>query len=163
MMATPLCGSPEQSTIRDKAMADIVFSEQDLRQIEDTIRYLDPASHELVCALEPQLSGADWDFAVTYMRQRIRSALEIELMARAMADRCTRTNLCDKRGADHYLRSKSWTHNFGIIQTTDEYFAALSAAHDNKLTRALDALILIAQDLLFGSLDEEYERLLNQA
>lgn len=142
-------------------MADFRFSKTDIANIEETIAYLDPASHELLSSMQGSLSEADWEFAVTYIRQRVRSALEIEIMARAITDTAINRNLCDRRGAEHFLRSKSWLHNFGVIQTTDEYFAAISAGNDNRLTRALEAMILIAQDMLFDRLDEEYERLLN--
>jgi hypothetical protein len=71
-----------------------------------------------------------------------------------------RHGLADEKGSEHFLRSKSWLHNFGVTQTTDEYFTALSLAHENKLHQALDALIMIAQDRLFDRVDEEYERLL---
>jgi hypothetical protein len=142
-------------------VADFRFSKTDIASIEETIAYLDPASHELLSSLQASLSEADWEFAVTYIRQRVRSALEIEIMARALTDTAITRNLCDRRGAEHFQRSKTWLHNFGVIQTTDEYFAALSANHNNRPTLALEAMILIAQDMMFDRLDEEYERLLN--
>ncbi|MFP5298404.1 MAG: hypothetical protein ACLGHL_05415 [Actinomycetota bacterium] len=142
-------------------MADIMLSPDDLVRLDESLAYLDPASHELVTPLREQLSPRDWEFVVSYIQQRLRSAMEIELMARAFASAAKARDLCDQRGADHFLRSKAWLHNFGIIQTSDEYFASLSATHDNRLTRALDALILIAQDLLFDKIEEDYRRLLN--
>ncbi len=142
-------------------MAEIVLARHDIAAIEAAIDDLDPSTHELLVSQRVLLGESDWEFAVTYIRQRIRSALELEMMARCLADKAVALNLCDRRGAEHFLRSKSWTHNFSVSQTTDEYFAALSSAHEGRLGRALDALILIAKDQMFGTLDEEYERLLN--
>lgn len=142
-------------------MADIVLTDEDLARLAECLAYLDPAGHELVAPLASELPPNDWDFVVSYMRRRLRSAMEIEMMARAFTTSATARDLCDGRGAEHFLRSKAWLHNFGIIQTSDEYFASLSAAHGNRLTRALDALILIAQDLLFDKIGEDYRRLVN--
>lgn len=142
-------------------MAYIVLSEQDGIRVRQTLEYIDPGSHELLTACRPHLSDDEWTFVIDYVQRRLRSAMEIEIMARGMAESAAARGLCDRRGAEHFLRSKAWIHNFGIIQTSDEDFAALSAANANRLTRAIDALILIAQDLLFDRIDEEYERLLN--
>lgn len=142
-------------------MAKIVLSHSDVQAIEEVLRYLDPASNEVILGLSEAMSDSDWEFAVTYMKRRIRSALEIEMMARCMIQASMDRNLCDERGADHYLRSKAWTHNYGVVQTADEYFTAISSANGGKLSQVLEALILIAQDRMFGSLDEEYERLLH--
>lgn len=142
-------------------MADIILTAQDLEKLDESLLYLDPATHELTAPLADELAPGDWDFVVSYIRQRLRSAMEIELMARAFASSAVARDLCDQRGAEHFLRSKAWLHNFGIIQTSDEYFATLSAVHENRLTRALDALVLIAQDMLFDKIGEDYRRLVN--
>jgi hypothetical protein len=141
-------------------MAEIVLTPEDLDRIEEIIIYLDPATYEALGEVHPPLSQSDREFVVTYMRRRIRSALEIELMARCVAGAARSRNLADDRGVDDFMRSQSWLHNFGVTQTADEYFTTLSIGHANRLTHALEAMILIAQDRLFDRVSEEYERLL---
>lgn len=142
-------------------MAEIRLTLRDGELIQATLDYLDIGSNELLESVRPSLTDADWEFVTTYIHQRVRSALQIEMMARAMARASIDLNLCDDAGADHFLRSKSWLHNYGVTQTADEYFTALSIRYEDRLNRALDAMVMIAQDRMFGSFDEEYERLLN--
>ncbi len=140
-------------------MAHIALTDEDRRVIAETLEELDPASHELLARFRDALSESDWTFTVGYVTGRIQSALEIGLIARAVATCAELSGMADERGKDHFLRSKAWLHNFGVPQTGDEYFFAVSAAAGGGLVRAHEALLELAQDRLFGTLDDEYERL----
>ncbi len=140
-------------------MAHIALSDEDRRVIAETLEELDPASHELLARFREVLNDSDWAFAVGYVTARIRGALEIGLIARAVVAAAERNGLADERGSDHFLRSKAWLHNFGVPQTGDEYFYAVSAAAGGGLVRAHEALLELAQDHLFGTFDDEYQRL----
>ena len=124
------------------------------------VEELDPAKHDLFDVHRPLLSAADWEFLCEYVREKVASALMIGLLARSAAAAAEESGVSDSRGADHFLRSKAWVHNFGVLQSGDEYFTNLSGACGNRLGKACDALVEIAQDRLFGTLDEEYQRLL---
>ncbi|HEU4480363.1 MAG TPA: hypothetical protein VFS18_00635 [Actinomycetota bacterium] len=142
-------------------MSDFRFSPEDLARIEAVLREVDVASHELLRPVEPAVEHADWTFLVGYIGERLRAALEIGILARTFCTVAVQRGYADDRGVDHFLRSKAWLHNFGVTQPGDEHFYSLSAACDHRLVRALDALIEIAQDRMFGTLDDEYERLLS--
>lgn len=128
--------------------------------MEEILEELDPNGHELFAPHKALLSDADWAFICDYTRERMRSAIQIGAMARAFVETAQQLGATDDRGAQHFLRSKAWIHNFGVTASADEYFCALSAICGNRLGRASDALVEIAQDRMFETLDEEYQRLL---
>lgn len=142
-------------------MPKINFSDAELAQVAGMVDELDPAKHELFDVHRPLLNPADWEFLCEYVREKVASALMIGLLARSVAHTSQDHGLSDNRGADHFLRSKAWVHNFGVLQSGDEYFANLSGTCGNRLGKACDALVEIAQDRLFGTLDDEYQRLLS--
>lgn len=139
---------------------DVIFSPEELEAIDRTIEEIDAASNELLLPLRTTLKEEDWDFVVRYLETRLRSALEIGLIARNMCRVAYQRGLADERGLEHFLRSKAWVHNFGIPQTGDEYLQTLSAATGHRLVKTYDGLLEIAQDRMFGTIDEEYQRLL---
>lgn len=139
-------------------MAQIALTEDEEARIESILDELDPLNHELVLPARDPLSAEEWGFVVDHIRQKIRSALELGFMARALACTAERRGLSDDRGADHFLRSKAWVHNFGVAQTGDEYFCALSLKSGNRLLKAADALVEFAQDRVFDTFDDEYRR-----
>jgi hypothetical protein len=141
-------------------MPQIVFSKEELLRVAAMVEDLDPAKHELFDVHRPLLNAADWEFLCEYVREKIASALMIGLVARSVSRVAQEHGVADERGADHFLRSKAWVHNFGVLQSGDEYFANLSGACGNRLGKACDALVEIAQDRLFGTVDDEYQRLL---
>jgi hypothetical protein len=140
-------------------MAEIVFSGEDLNRIEEAISDLDPSTHELIVIHEGSYSQDDWAFIIKYVTERLSAALKLGLMARCLGIAAEEAELADERGVQHFIDSKAWVHNFGIASTADEYFQALSTSGGGRLSKALDALIEIAQDRLFGTLDDEYQRL----
>jgi hypothetical protein len=141
-------------------MARIALTEQDQQSIAEILADVEMQASELLSEEEEEtLEPADWDFFLLHVRQKVRSALEIGLIARAVGHAAHDRDLCDERGLDHFLRSKAWVHNFGVTQTADEYLLALSAKSGGRLVRCVDALVEIAQDRMFGTLDEEYQRL----
>ena len=140
-------------------MAEIVFTGEDLRRIEDAVGDLDPSTHELIVIHEGSFNQEDWNFVLRYIDERLSAALKLGLMARCLGRAAEEAELADERGVQHFLSSRAWVHNFGVASTADEYFQALSTSAGGRLSKALDALIEIAQDRLFGTLDEEYERL----
>lgn len=140
-------------------MARLELSPEEREMIETTIAALEPSRDSLMELDEMTLDEEERSFVEEHARRKIRSALEIGIMARTLAEQAIARDLCDDRGAEHFLRSKAWVHNFGVSETSDEYFYALSVRSGNRLTRALDALIEIAQDRVFGTVDEEFKRL----
>ena len=140
-------------------MAEIVFSGEDLNRIEEAIADLDPKTHELIVIHEGCFSEDDWAFILKYIEERLSAALKLGLMARCLGVAAEKADLADERGVQHFIGSKAWVHNFGIASTADEYFHALSTSAGGRLAKALDALVEIAQDRLFGTLDDEYQRL----
>ena len=140
-------------------MAEIVFTGEDLRLIETAVTDLDPSTHELIAIHQASFGEDDWDFVLRYIEERVSAALKLGIMARCLVMAAEDADLADERGVQHFLGSKAWVHNFGVANTADEYFQALSTAGGGRLSKALDALIEITQDRLFGTFDEEYQRL----
>jgi hypothetical protein len=140
-------------------MARMSFTDDELEAMRDALEDLDPTHHELTARYREQLRPQDWAFATDYMRERLRAALEIGIMTRALAALAVDREVADDRGVSHFLRSGAWLHNFGVPTTSDEYFWALSAGADKKLVTALEALIEIAQSRLFNTIEEGLRKL----
>ena len=140
-------------------MAEIVFTGEDLRRIEEAVTDLDPSTHELIVIHEGSFSQDDWTFILKYIDERLSASLKLGLMARCIGVAAEQADLADERGVQHFIDSRAWVHNFGVASTADEYFTALSTSAGGRLSKALEALIEIAQDRLFGTFDDEYQRL----
>jgi hypothetical protein len=146
----------------DCAMARIVLTPAEKAKILAVVRELDPATHELTTPFKVLLSDSEWHFVVTYARNEIKGALEIGLLARAMAEAVRKRGSANEQGIATFLESTAWMRNFGVSDDDDERFKDLCGV-DSPLFLAVDALLQLAQDRMFDTIDEEYLRLLESS
>lgn len=141
-------------------MAKMILSGPERLRIAAILRELDPDSHELLAPFKENLSAADWNFVVEYARAEMRGALEMGLLARGLADTARMRGMANADGISSFLESTSWMRNFGMSDESDEHFKRLADV-DTPMFVAVDALLQMAQDRMFNTLDEEYARLLD--
>jgi hypothetical protein len=143
-------------------MARVLISAGERGRIVAILRELDPETHDLTARFQEQLDPEDWAFVCDYTRAEIKGALEIGLMARAVAEAARRRGVSNEEGIGNFLDSIAWMRNFGVSDPHDERFKELCGI-DTPLFLAVDALLQMAQDRMFGTLDEEYARLLESS
>jgi hypothetical protein len=143
-------------------MARIVLSAAEKAKITSIVRELDPATHGLTAPFKTVVSESEWYFIVNYARSEMRGALQVGVLARAMAEAVRRLGAANDQGIASFLDSTAWMRNFGISDEDDERFKDLCGV-DSPLFLAVDALLQMAQDRMFGTLDEEYARLVESS
>ncbi|MGH2694180.1 MAG: hypothetical protein ACRDJJ_05120, partial [Actinomycetota bacterium] len=106
-------------------MARIVLTPAEKAKILGIVRELDPVTHELTAPFKTVLSETEWHFVVNYARAEIRGALEIGLLARAIAETVRKRGSANEQGIAAFLESTAWMRNFGVSDEDDERFKDL--------------------------------------
>lgn len=142
-------------------MPKVVYSGAERLRMNAILDELDPATSELTTPFQDVLSEDDWNFVVTYARNEMRAALEIGMLTRAVAEAARDRAASNEEGVAAFFEAVSCMRNFGVSDRTDERFRNIADV-DSPLFIAVDALLQMAQDRLFNTLDEEYVRLLRE-
>lgn len=140
-------------------MPRLIYTGADKLRVDAIVAELDPAGHDLTRPFREALSSEDWLFVVDYARTEIRAALEVGMLARTVAESARLRGSSNEQGIRTFLDSISWMRNFGVSDAADERFKEIADV-DSPLFVAVDALLQLAQDRMFNTLDEEYVRLL---
>ena len=142
-------------------MPRISFTGEEHARINHVLRELDPATHDLTAHWRNLLSGEDWAFLQDYVRTEMRATLEMGMLARSIAAVVDERRLADKAAVDHFMRSTPWSRNFGLTDEAEErLMSILGQALDSPLFLAIEALMQMAEDRMFDTLDIEYRSLL---
>ena len=142
-------------------MPRIAFTGEEHARINHVLRELDPATHELTAHWSDLLNGEDWAFLQDYVRTEMRATLEMGMLARSIAAVVNERRLADTTAVDHFLRSTTWSRNFGLTDDAEErLMSILGQALDSPLFLAIEALMQMAEDRMFDTLDSEYRSLL---
>jgi hypothetical protein len=144
---------------------EIRFTKAERAEVDLVMTELDPETHEFLFDFSLVCPEEDWQFLVGYARREMRAALELGLLARATSQVATELGATDDAGARAYLGSIAWLRNFGRADDADERFLELCGepGTDSPLFVAVESLLELAQDRMFGTIDEEYRALLEQA
>ncbi len=150
-------------------MARITFSAAERARIAAILVELEPAFHDLTRRYANELDPQEWEFVVGYIRNELRSFLEIRTMAGAFAEAARDGGLADERGIADFLASRSWVRNFGVADDDDDRFMAIAATTGRpnprvnyELSTDADTLLEIAEERLLGTIDDEYVELLRR-
>lgn len=148
-------------------MAEVVFTEEETQRIEEIMRDLDPAQHELTQPFEAKVPPGFWNAFVDYARSQLRAAIEIEHLMRAVAATALARGLVDEEGLSHFLAREEITEwalpNFGQMDKAGWRWLALQElCEEVDVDRFLDAiqgLIEIGRSRMFETLDDDLRNL----
>ena len=150
-------------------MARITLSAAERARINAILVELEPSCHDLTRRYASELAPHEWEFVLGYIRNELRSFLEIRTMARALADAARKRGLADDAGISDFLASRTWVRNFGVADDDDDRFMAIAASTGRPSPRAnydlstdADTLLEIAEERLLGTIDDEYIELLRR-
>lgn len=143
-------------------MPNITFSAQERRRINTIIDELDPADHEFLCPYYDMLSADDWEFVCDYIRSKMRAVLETGLLIASVAERARVTKLVDEETIRNNFVRTLWNYNFTFQKAIENTFVELAGGHrEAPLCLAAEALVEMAEDLMFGTFEDAHEQLLD--
>lgn len=169
-------------------MARVLFTQEEIAQVDSTCDEFDPASHELTARYIHALYDPDERAHLkNHLRAALRAELVVGLVARAAADACRDSAGAEEIAAEQFVEDDSerarsgitgarrfregrrWQYNLGYLsqEAIETYrilrkFYGRGPVHDGlyPMDEAFFALLDLAHDRMFGTLDKEYERLL---
>jgi len=143
-------------------MPKITFTAQERERVNAIIDELDPADHELLCPYYDALSADDWEFVCDYIRAKMRTVLETGLLVGSVVERTRINKLVDEETARHNFIQTLWNYNFSFQKRIEETFIEIAGAHkEAPLCLAAEALVELAEDLMFGTFEDAHEQLLD--
>jgi hypothetical protein len=142
-------------------MAVVSFSNAEWARVEEILVELNPTIDELTHRYFGSFDKRDWLFVRSYIRMELRAALQLGSMLRAVAKVAVEQGLANEEAARSFVQVNS-RRNFGLMDPAEVGFEVVSEVNKCKdeLRRAILALADLANDRMFGTFDEEYERLL---
>jgi hypothetical protein len=145
-------------------MPDITFTAQERQRVNAIIDELDPADHELLCSYHDMLSAKDWQFVCDYVRAKMRAVLETGLLVASVAERARVTGLVGEESIrDNFVRIL-WHYDFSFRKEIEDAFVAVAGDRSEApLCLAAEALVELAEDLMFATFEDAHERLLDGA
>lgn len=143
-------------------MPNITFSAQERRRINTIIDELDPADHELLCPYYDMLSADDWEFVCDYIRAKMRAVLETGLLIASVAEKARVTKLVDEEAIRNNFVRTLWSYNFSFKKAIENTFVEVAGGHrEAPLCLAAEALVEMAEDVMFGTFEDAHEQLLD--
>lgn len=144
-------------------MPEVLFTKSESKQIQDILDELDPARHELTAHFARTLDGEGWEFVQDYARAKIRSLLETGLTMRSAVDLAKATQLVDEEAVRLNFLHALWTYNFSFkTEIEDAFMDVVGGSEEGPLYVAVEALIDIAEDRMFGTFEDAHARLLRR-
>jgi len=143
-------------------MPDITFTDQERQRVNAIIDELDPADHELLCPYNDRLSAEDWQFVCDYVRAKMRAVLETGLLVASIAERARTTDLVGEEAIRNNFVRTLWNYDFSFRKAIEDTFVAV-AGGETPLCLAAEALVELAEDLMFATFEDAHERLLDCA
>jgi hypothetical protein len=145
-------------------MPDITFTARERQRVNAIIDELDPADHELLCPYQDMISAEDWQFVCDYTRAKMRSVLETGLLVASVAERARVTDLVGEETIRNNFVRSLWTYDFSFRKAIEDTFVAVAGGRkEAPLCLATEALVDLAEDLMFATFEDAHERLLDGA
>jgi hypothetical protein len=145
-------------------MPDITFTAKEQKRINAIIDELDPADHEILAPYYDTLAADDWQFVCDYIRAKMRAVLETGLLIGSVSAKSRSTKLVDEATIrDNFIRTL-WNHDFSFKKAIEDTFVELAGGRpEAPLCLAAEALVEMAEDLMFGTFEDAHGRLLDGA
>jgi hypothetical protein len=142
-------------------MAVISYSNSEWVKVEEILVDLNPTIDELTKRYFGKFDRRDWLFIRSYIRMELRAALQLGAMLRAVAQVAVEQGLANDEAAKTFVQSNA-RRNFGVMDPAEVGFEVVSEVNECKeeLRRAIAALAELANDRMFGTLDDEYAELI---
>ncbi|MGH2750720.1 MAG: hypothetical protein ACRDK3_07595 [Actinomycetota bacterium] len=145
-------------------MPDITFTPKEQERINTIIDELDPADHELLHPYYDSLAADDWQFVCDYVRAKMRAVLETGMLIRSVAEKARATKLVDEEAIRNNFVRTLWNYNFSFQKAIEDTFVEVAGGHrESPLCVAVEALVEVAEDLMFGTFEDAHEQLLDGA
>ena len=145
-------------------MPDITFTAQERQRVNAIIDELDPADHELLSPYQDMISAVDWQFVCDYARAKMRAVLETGLLVASVAERARVADLVGEETIRNNFVRTLWTYDFSFRKAIEDTFVAVAGGgREAPLCLATEALIDLAEDLMFATFEDAHERLLDGA
>jgi hypothetical protein len=141
-------------------MAVVTFSNSEWVRVEEILVELNPTIDELTERYFGKFDKRDWLFIRSYIRMELRSAMQLGAMLRAVGKVALEQGLANEEAIKCFVQVNS-RRNFGLLDPAQVGFEVVSEVNDCKeeLRRAIQALSDLANDRMFGTIDEEYAEL----
>jgi hypothetical protein len=141
-------------------MAVVSIPNTEWARVEEILVELNPTIDELTHRHFGKFDKRDWLFVRSYIRMELRATLQLGSMLRAVAKVALEQGLANDEAAKCFVQVNS-KRNFGLLDPAEVGFEVVSEVNECKdeLRRAILALSDLANDRMFGTLDEEYAEL----
>jgi hypothetical protein len=142
-------------------VASVTISNAEWVKVEEILVDLNATIDELTKRYFGKFDKRDWLFVRSYIRMELRAALQLGAMLRAVAKVAVEQGLANDEAAKCFVQVNA-RRNFGLLDPAEVGFEVVSEVNECKeeLRRAVLALAELANDRMFGTLDDEYAELL---
>lgn len=172
-------------------MARVAFTPEELAAVDDVCRELDPAKHELTAGYIDAIDDpSERRHVIAHLRRALRAELIVGLVMRAGADACVSHGVVDADAAEHFVaddydkprtgitgtrrlrEARRWQYNLGYLSNEAIVTYRILRRHYSRgpgrdglypEDRPFFALLDLANDRMFDSLEQEHRRLLRFA
>jgi hypothetical protein len=145
-------------------VAVVSFSNTEWVRVEEILGELNPTIDELTEHYFGRFDKRDWLFVRSYIRMELRAALQLGAMLRAVGKVALEQGIANDEAVKTFVRVNA-RRNFGLLDPAQVGFEVVSEVNSCKdeLRRAIQALADLANDRMFGTIDEEYADLISKA
>jgi hypothetical protein len=145
-------------------VAVVSFSNTEWVRVEEILAELNPTIDELTEHYFGRFDKRDWLFVRSYIRMELRAALQLGAMLRAVGKVALEQGIANDEAVKTFVRVNA-RRNFGLLDPAQVGFEVVSEVNNCKdeLRRAIQALADLANDRMFGTIDEEYADLISKA
>jgi hypothetical protein len=145
-------------------VAVVSFSNAEWVRVEEILVELNPTIDELTEQYFGKFDKRDWLFIRSYIRMELRASLQLGAMLRAVGKVALEQGIANEEAIKTFV-SVNARRNFGLLDPAQVGFEVVSEVNECKeeLRRAIQALSDLANDRMFGTIDEEYAELVSRA
>jgi hypothetical protein len=145
-------------------MAVVSFSNAEWVRVEEILVELNPTIDELTEDYFGRFDKRDWLFIRSYIRMELRAALQLGVMLRAVGKVALEQGIANAEAIKTFVQVNA-RRNFGLLDPAQVGFEVVAEVNECKdeLRRAILVLSDLANDRMFGTIDEEYAELVSKA
>jgi hypothetical protein len=145
-------------------MAVVSFSNAEWVRVEEILVELNPTIDELTEDYFGRFDKRDWLFIRSYIRMELRAALQLGVMLRAVGKVALEQGIANEEAIKTFVQVNA-RRNFGLLDPAQVGFEVVAEVNECKdeLRRAILVLSDLANDRMFGTIDEEYAELVSKA
>ena len=145
-------------------MAVVSFSNVEWVRVEEILVELNPTIDELTEDYFGRFDKRDWLFIRSYIRMELRAALQVGGMLRAVGKVALEQGIANAEAIKTFVQVNA-RRNFGLLDPAQVGFEVVAEVNECKdeLRRAILVLSDLANDRMFGTIDEEYAELVSKA